>query len=373
MAVAAIALRRLVSQRIVERRRCQQPADVVRWLGAMQAQDYHQSLWAVGSRLRRGTREDVERAIGERQILRTWLMRGTIHFVPPEDVRWLLALCAPRLAAAEARRCEQLGLTEADFARSAELLSAALAGDRRLTRPEVMRLLADAGIETTGQRGYHILVRLAKKALICLGPMQGKQPTFVLLDDWAPRAASRDPSREEALALLAARFAVSRGPVTDKDLARWAGIPLGDARRGLREARGLAVRSFDGVDHWLTADQAQGPAPATGRRRTYLLAGFDEYFLGYKDRDAMIDPRHAGKVAPGANGIFRPVVVSGGEIVGTWGRSVRARELEITLQPFAAEAGDFTRRVKPEVDRYRNFLGLPSAAEPVLRCEPARA
>jgi hypothetical protein len=372
MAAAAIALRRLASQRIVERRRCEQPADVVRWLGAMQAQDYHQSLWAVGSRLRRGTRDEVERAIGERQILRTWLIRGTIHFAPPEDVRWLLELCVPRLAAAEARRCEQLGLTEADFARSAELLSTALAGDRRLIRPDVMRLLEDAGIETAGQRGYHILVRLAKNALICLGPMQGKQPTFVLLDDWAPRTESRGLDREEALALLAARFAVSRGPVTDNDFARWAGIPLGDARRGLREAGGLAMRSLDGVDYWLAADQAEGPAPAAGRRRTYLLAGFDEYFLGYKDRDAMIDSRHAQKVAPGANGIFRPLVVSGGEIVGTWGRSLRTRELTITLQPFTTEARDFAQRVEPEVGRYRDFLGLPSGAEPVLLSEPAR-
>ena len=110
MASPAIALRRLVSQRIVPRARCEQPADVVRRLGALQAQDYGQSLWAIGSRLRAGTAEGVERAIEQRQIVRTWLMRGTIHFAPPEDVRWLLALVVPRLEAAEARRCAQLGL-----------------------------------------------------------------------------------------------------------------------------------------------------------------------------------------------------------------------------------------------------------------------
>ena len=108
---AASELRRLASQRIVASRRCGQPADVVRRLGAVQAQDYYQSLWAIGSRLRSGTAAKVERAIAERRIVRTWLMRGTIHFAPPEDVRWLLALCAPRLAAAEARRRKQLGLT----------------------------------------------------------------------------------------------------------------------------------------------------------------------------------------------------------------------------------------------------------------------
>jgi hypothetical protein len=369
MATAGIGLRRLVSQRIVASRRCEQPADVVRWMAAMQAQDYHQSLWAIGSRARAGSVEGVERAIAERRILRTWLMRGTIHFAPPEDVRWLLALCTPRLAAAEARMCAQLGLGEAQFERSAELLTDALSGDRRLTRPEVMRLLEEAGIETTAQRGYHILVRLAKRALICLGPMQGKQQTFVLLDDWAPRAESRDLVRDEALAVLASRFAISRGPVTDQDFARWAGIPVSDARRGLRDAGGLAMRAFDGIDHWLAADAADGRAPAAGRKRTYLLAGFDEYFLGYKDRSAVLEPGLAERIAPGANGVFKPLIVVDGQIVGTWGRAVRRQQLTVALHPFAATA-ELSEGAKPEADRFRDFLGLPSDSPPVLLCEP---
>jgi hypothetical protein len=370
MAAAGIGFRRLVSQRIVASRRVEQPPDVVRWLGAIQAQDYHQALWAIGARLRSGTVEGVEGAIAERRILRTWLMRGTIHFALPEDARWLLALCAPRLSAAEARRNEQLGLTEAMLERSAELLSRALAGDRRLTRPEVMRLLEGAGIETTGQRGYHILVRLARDALICFGPMEGKQQTFALLDDWAPRAASRDLSSEEALALLAGRFAVSRGPVTDQDFARWAGIPVTAARRGLSDAGGLATRSFDGVDHWLAADQAEGPAPAAGRRRTYLLAGFDEFLLGYKDRDAVLAPEHAEKIAPGANGVFRPLIVVDGQIVGTWRRSVRGTHVSISLQPFT-EAAVPAEGVRAEAERYRDFLGLSST--PALLSDEAGA
>jgi hypothetical protein len=357
MTAAGIGLRRLVSQRIVAPRRCEQPEEVVRWMGAMQAQDYHQALWGIGSRLRSGTAAGVERAIAERRILRTWLMRGTIHFAPPEDVRWLLALCAPRLAAAEARRVEQLGITDAQFARCAELLTGELSGDRRLTRPEVMRLFEEAGIETAGQRGYHILVRLAKSGLICIGPMQGKQQTFVLLDDWAPRAESRDLSREQALAVLASRFAVSRGPVTDQDFARWTGIPLSDARRGLAEADGLGTRAFDGVEHWLAADAAKGAAPAAGRKRAYLLAGFDEYFLGYKDRDAVLEPAHAERIAPGANGVFKPIIVVGGQIAGTWARSLRGREVTIALHPFEPAAA-LADQLKPEAARYRDFLGL---------------
>ncbi len=370
MAASAVGLRRLVSQSIVASARCDRPADVVGRLGAMQAQDYSQSLWAIGARLRSGTVAGVEHAIAERRILRSWLIRGTIHFALPEDVRWLLALCAPRLAAADARRHAQLGLTEAQIDRCAELASDALAGDRRLTRPEAMRLFDEAGIETTGQRGYHILVRLARNALICLGPMQGKQQTIVLLDDWAPRGASRDLPREAALSELASRFATSRGPVTTQDFARWAGIPVTEAEQGLRAAAGLAARSLDGVDYWLAADQADGPPPSAGRRRTYLLAGFDEYFLGYKDRGAVVDPVHVGKISPGANGVFRPLIVTGGQIVGTWDRAVRGQELTIGLHPFDAEAADVVRAARPEAARYRDFLGLAAGAEPVLNADP---
>ena len=217
MTDAGTALRRLASQGIAVGG--DDPAEVVRRLVAVQSQDYGQSLWAVGSRLRRGTVARVEEAVAGRQIVRTWLMRGTIHLVAAEDVRWLLALCAPRLAVAEERRREQLGITAAEIERCAALLRGELAGDRRLSRPDAFALFESEGVETTGQRGYHILVRLARDALICVGPLQGKQPTLVLLDDWAPLAGSRVLAGVDALADLAARFVSSRGPATDHDLA----------------------------------------------------------------------------------------------------------------------------------------------------------
>jgi DNA glycosylase AlkZ-like len=359
MAGAAIGLRRLVSQRVLGKP-LENPADVVRWFGAVQAQDYGQSLWAIGSRLRRATAASVERAIAERRIVRTWLMRGTIHFAAPEDVRHLLALCAPRLAVAEQRRREQIGLTAAELDRCRDVLGEALAGDRRLSRPGVFRLLEEAGVATTAQRGYHILARLARDGLICIGPMEGRQPTFVLLDDWAPRAQARELTREETLADLAGRFVTSRGPVTDRDLARWAGITLADARNGLRNAPELATRELDGAAYWLPADQADAAAPRAGRRRGYLLAGFDEFLLGYKDRSAQLESEYAGRVAPGANGVFKPVIVLGGQIAGTWKRTLRGEALAIELDPFALGAAALAPLVQADAQRYRTFLGLPA-------------
>jgi hypothetical protein len=368
-AVAAngIALRRLASQRIAAGR-FDQPVDAVRWLGAIQAQDYNQSLWGIGARVSAGTAQGVERAIAERQILRTWLMRGTIHFTAAEDVRWLLALCTPRLLSADVQRCAQLGLAESDIERSAELLRSALGGDRRLSRPEVMELLESEGIATGGGHGYHILFRLALKGLICLGPMQGKQPTIVLLDDWAPPAEARELPREQSLAVAAARFAASRGPVTVQDLARWAGITAGDARSGMRSADGLVTRTWDGVEYWLAAEGADEPPPQARRKQTFLLAGFDEYMLGYKYRDAILAAEHANKIVPGANGVFKPIIVSGGQIVGTWSRTARAKSLTIALRPFAS-APKLAEQVKREADRYRDFLGLPATCVPAVHSE----
>jgi hypothetical protein len=363
MAVAEIGLRRLVSQGLAART-CAHPAEVVRLLGAVQAQDYRQSLWALASRMRAGTVEGIERAIAERALVRTWLMRGTIHYAPPEDVRWLLALVGPRLRAAEERRREQIGLPKAHISRAGELLAAALAGDRRLCRPSVMQLLESEGIPTGGGHGYHILWRLAQDGLICIGPVEERQQTFVLLDDWAPPASARQLGREQSLAALAGRFAASRGPVTADDLARFAGITLGDARAGLAAAEGLAPEELDGVRHWSAAERP--PVPVVARRRTYLLAGFDEFILGYKDRDAILAREHAGKVAPGANGVFRPMIVAGGRIAGTWTRATRAGGLQITLEPFAGDARGLAAAVRPEAERYRRFLGLADSVTPAI-------
>ena len=233
-----------------------------------------------------------------------------------------------------------------------------------------MRLLEDAGIETTGQRGYHILARLAREALICIGPMQGKQQTFVLLDDWAPRSAARELTRAETLADLAGRFVASRGPVTDHDFARWAGITLGDARRGLEAAPALASRELDGAEYWVAADQAgrRAAAPAGARSCSRGLTS-----SSWATRIAWPSSRHdhAAKVVPGANGIFKPMVVVGGEIVGTWTRTLRPRALTIELRPFEPGVAELAERVRPDAERYRAFLGLPASTPVTITGEPA--
>ncbi len=349
-----IARQRLFNQRI-EGEKFKGPEEVVRWMGAIQAQEYMQSLWAIGLRMQAATMADIEQAIVERKILRTWPMRGTLHFVPSEDARWMLQLSVTRMLAGARRRLAQLELDETTLERARQLFYDALAGGKRLARADMMQLLEGAGVSTEGQRGYHLLWYMAQTGLICQGPIENKQQTFVLLDEWVP--APRLLSREEALADFARRYAVSHGPVTAHDFAGWAGLTVTDARIGLEAARSaLLSEKIDGQTYWLARD-----APGDeGHNSTSisLLPGFDEYLLGYKDRSAVLAREHAPKIAPGSNGIFLPTIVVKGQVIGTWKRTLRRNAIDIVLKPFTHVA-DLEQRASEAAKCYCDFVGLP--------------
>ncbi|MBN1219139.1 MAG: AlkZ family DNA glycosylase, partial [Anaerolineae bacterium] len=262
------------------------PGDVVKRLGAVQAQDYLGALWAVGLRMQAATEQIIEQAIRDRQIIRTWPMRGTLHFVASEDVRWMLALLTPRVMAGAARRHRQLELDAATFARSETLFATALQGGQRLTRPEMMEVLEQGGISPDGQRGYHILGWAARSGFICFGPRQGKQDTFVWLDDWLPEGKTL--SREESLAELAKRYFTGHGPATVQDFIWWSGLPAAEARTGLKMVEaGLAREELDGQTYWFLPSSFRAEVASS---TAYLLPAFDEYLLGYRNRSAVLKP-----------------------------------------------------------------------------------
>jgi hypothetical protein len=325
------------------------PAEVVAAFGAMQAQDYASALWAIGLRLPDATEADVERAVTERQIVRTWPMRGTVHFVAAQDVRWMLELLTPRIIAGARRRWEELEFTDALWRRIYELVAAMMQG-RALTREAMHAGLEREGISTVGGRTYHIPWRLAQEGLICGGPREGKQKTFVLLDEWVPE--SRCLSGEEALAELALRYFTSHGPATLADFVWWSGLKVSDARTGIAAvASQLESEAVDGKIHWLRGGASAPEEPSAG----FLLPGFDEYLLGYTDRSASLDAKHALKIVPGGNGVFLPMLVNDGKVVGTWKRSAGKRAVTITADTFARTAKSaFAAPTK----RYGTFLGV---------------
>jgi hypothetical protein len=326
------------------------PADAVRWLGAVQAQDYLGSLWAIGLRTRAGTEKVVERAIAERTIVRTWPMRGTLHFVAAEDVRWMLQLMTPRVVAASAGRLERdYGLDEKAFGRSGEVAARALEGGRRLTRDALYRTLEDAGIATAAGRGLHITWRLAHDGLICFGPREGKQQTFALLDEWIPGA--KRMAREDALAELARRYFTSHGPATVHDFAWWSGLLLSDAAEGLRMAR-EELTSFELADRTYWASRS--PPPDGSSPRAFLLPAFDEYTVAYRDRGAVVDPTRARDV--GGMDLLRPAIVLNGRVVGTWTRTLGRGSVEFDVSPFTRLGTTARRAVTAAARRYAAFL-----------------
>jgi hypothetical protein len=257
MGMDIIAHRRLYNHRIAGAR-CDKPDDVVRWMGLIQAQDYLGALWAVGLRTRGATEAGIEQALVDRSIVRTWPARGTLHFVAAEDVRWILELLAPRLIARTSGRYRQLALDEATFARSREVLIRALEGGKRLSRDAMYQVLESAHISTAGQRGIHILGRLAQEGLLCFGARDGKQQTFMLLAEWVPAAKSK--TRDEALAELARRYFTSHGPATLQDFVWWSGLTTLDAKAGLEMAKQHLVQEVVGVGNLRRKSR-----PGTGR------------------------------------------------------------------------------------------------------------
>lgn len=331
-----------------------QPAEVVAWLGAMQAQDYTGALWSVGLRVTSATETRIEQAIADRAIVRTWPMRGTLHFVAAQDVRWLLQLLTPKVITGSAGRYRQLELDDATFARSKAVFINALQGSKQLTREELYAHHEGAGLATTGQRGYYFLVRAAQDGLICFGPMQGKQQTFALLDEWLP--PTKPLAREEALAELTRRYFTSHGPATLQDFTGWAGLTVTDAKIGLAGAgNALMQETFNNQSYWLPH---QRPVVKTESPAAYLLPGFDEYILGYKDRSPVLDSAFNNHICPGGNGVFQPTMVVDGQVVGTWKRVLKKGKVLLTFAPFHPLNSVEHTAFAVAADQYGAFVGL---------------
>ena len=352
MTPAKLLRHRLHNQRLAATN-FEHPADPVRWLGAVQAQDYLGSLWAIGLRTRAATEQRVEQAIAERAIVRTWPMRGTLHFVAAEDVRWMLELMTPRVVAASAARLQRdYGLDQRAVGRSGEVVAQALEGGRRLTRDALYRALERRRISTAASRGLHITWRLAHEGLICFGPREGKQQTFVLLDEWVPGA--KRLARDEALAELARRYFTSHGPATVHDFAWWSGLLLSEAADGLARASSALVSiDLDGRKYW--ASPAVPAAPAAGSSsRAFLLPAFDEYTVAYRHRGIAVAPVHAAH-AEGID-VLRPAIVVNGRVAGTWTRTLGNGSVGVAVSPFSRLGATARRTVAAAARRYAAFL-----------------
>jgi hypothetical protein len=324
-------------------------AGVVEWFGAMQAQDMASALWSLGVRLPAFTVGDVSAALERGEAIRTWPMRGTVHLVPPADAHWMLDLMGVRALAGAARRRATIGLDEKTAERGVEVLAAALAGGGRLTRAQCLTALSAAGVTLAGQQGYHLLWYASQKGVTCITPHIGKEQTFALLDDWAPKP--NRPERDEALGIIARRYFRSHGPATRADLQRWTGLTAADVKKGIAVAGDTLA-----VDGDLIVDPAVRDAAIGAVDDWVALPGFDEYMLGYKDRALMLDPAHFEAIVPGGNGVFQATIVHAGRVAGIWKRTLgrKAVTVDVTaLVPLDRE------RAEAALQPYARFVGLP--------------
>jgi hypothetical protein len=346
-----IAAHRLRSQWI-SRPEGRTPADVVRWFGAVQSQDLPASLWAVGLRMGRTVTEvDVERAIADKSVIRSWPMRGTIHLMPAEDARWMVRLLAPRLDQRVAGNYRRARLSPEIIARAGDVIAHTLTGNQ-CTRAEVYAALNAAGIATTGsggeQRGMHLLVHWARHGLICITPRRGKQQTYALMDEWMP--GGTDLHGDEALAELARRYFRSHAPATIKDFAWWTGVTMTEARRAAEAVNDEFDRQrVDGVEYVL------GPGGRARRAgRAFLLPPFDEYTVAYADRGAVAD--HDQLEAAG-HGIG-PNLIIDGRLAAVWRRTLGRGTVTVELAPVRPLTSEQRELVPTAVEPYARFLGL---------------
>jgi hypothetical protein len=343
-----IAGTRLANQGIA-RPDARSAAEVVRRLGAVQAQDYLNSLWGIGLRMMGGSESAVEQAVARGEIVRSWPMRGTIHFMAAEDARWMLALLARRQNGKIAGVYRRVGLTAESFALAGKTLARVLAGGQHLTRSELYAFLTGEGIETAGeQRGLLILHYWAQEGLICLGPRRGKQATYALLEEWVP--SGRQIEGEEALAELARRYFTGHGPATLRDFIWWSGLTLTEARRGLEAVRSqLAVEQVEEREYW---SGSGGPAhPAAG---AHLLPPFDEFSVGYNDRSAFAGPDFARQ----AQLVLGPILLVDGRLAGSWRRTLGKRAVTVELRPLTPPDARVRAALAAAAERYARFLEL---------------
>ena len=320
------------------------PVDVVRHLGAVQAQDFPAARWSLGQR---SAVDDaaVLAAYDRGEILRTHVLRPTWHFVPPEDLGWMQALTAERVRRQDADNARRTGVDEAMVSACLTVITDVLAGGHAMTRAELRQALTIAGVEVLGPQLSHVTLRTELDNVLTSGPARGQLPTFMLLEERVGRG--RELDAEEALGELTTRYFRHHGPATERDYAWWSGLPLAQVRRGLAVAGGLRSIEADDVTYWF--DPATAEAAETSG--ALMIQSFDEYVVAYtRTRRVAYDEQPSRSTNP--NTFLQPLLVDG-QVVGSWRRGT-GREAGL-VRVSVPDAYD--RLVEQEMARNSRFLG----------------
>lgn len=347
-----IALKRLISLQIAAPK-FERPEQVVSWMGAMQAQDYEMSKWAVGLRMNAKTTDlDIEKAMDEGRIIRTHVLRPTWHLVAPEDLPWMLELTAPHVKKLSNYMNRQLGLDDAVFSRCRKIIEKALQQHNHMTRDEIMVLLNNAGIATGDIRSAHIMHDAELCGLVCSGPRKGKQLTYTLLEKRITSPTKLN--REESLAELAKRYFTSHGPATLKDFVWWSDLGINDAKKALAFNDHILTKAvMEEKEYWF---QEASVAGKVGEESVFVLPAFDEFLVGYTDRTDTL-ALEISKECISVNGIFKATIVLGGQVVGIWKRTIKPKQVSVELKLLYPLGSDIVEIIKLGLKPYGEYLG----------------
>lgn len=349
-----IAVERLYNQHIGYKE-FKSPDEMVSWLAAVQAQDYAGAKWSIGLRLQGVSDKDVEDALKNQSIVRTWALRGTLHFLSANDFRWIVNLLAPRIIARNARRYRELGLGEEELSESSKILDNALKGGNRLNRRELVKILEDNNISTEGQRAAYILQRASLDGIICQSVLEKNIPIFLSTEN----LPKNEMKCEDALIELAKRYFTSHGPATIKDYVWWSGLLVKDARYGLD-----GIKSE--LEEIIIKDQTYWKFPSNSSNKfklpkINLLPGFDDYLLSYRDRSASIAPKQAKMLKPANGGMFHPTILINGQVTGIWKRYLRRDQVSVEIKMFRKLNINENKILNSELRRYGEFLNITAA------------
>jgi hypothetical protein len=323
------------------------PGALVRSMGCIQAQDFAGAKWALAERIPGATEADIDRDFQDGKVLRTHVLRPTWHFVAPADIRWMLRLSAPKIKALSKGLHRKLGIEAVHLKRSKTVFQKVLAGGRPLTRTELAIQLRKARINTDDIRVAFHLMDAELEGIICSGGREGKQFTYALLEERVPPVPTLD--KEEAVGELASRYFLTRAPATVYDFARWSGLSISQAQRGLEiNKRRLDHVIVRGLAYWFPAGRTAGKTRPSVR----LLPAYDEYTVAYRDRADVLPAEAAG---PTGHGIFRPVLVVNGQVAGTWKRTETKGQIGLQVYPLAPLSPGTRRLLDAEAGRYARF------------------
>jgi hypothetical protein len=323
-----ISILRLINQKI-EQTEFTSVKELVSHMGALQAQDFAMSKWAIGKRLVHSTDEMVETALNDGEIIRSHLMRPTWHLVSAEDIYWMNNLSASKIKQNFKSRHRDLELSADMILKSEKVFEKAISKEGNLTREDLDSELRKVDIKTVENQLYHLLFCAELDGILCSGVVKNGKQTFDLLSRRVPNM--RTLSRDESLAELAKRYFTSRGPATIDDFVWWSGLSVTDARKGLESVKsGFISETIDSKTYWFS-DQFSGLQP--DKPSVHLLPAFDEFIIGYRDRSASLSLTDNPK-SVSSNGIFYPVIVFNGQVIGTWKRTFKKERMIVEVINF---------------------------------------